>query len=108
MLLQEHQGYIHLFPAIPDDWKEREVSFEKLRSYGGVLISAKTKGNDVSATVYVDKPTTIRVKNVFHSEKVRVTGKTQVRILQDKQGFFEIELESGEAFIQASYEHQER
>ena len=108
MLLQEHQGYIHLFPAIPDDWKEREVSFEKLRSYGGVLISAKKKGNDVSATVYVDKPTTIRVKNVFHSEKVRVTGKTQVRILQDKQGFFEIELESGEAFIQASYEHQER
>ena len=40
MLMQDHMGYIHLFPAIPDEWKCREISFDRLRSRGGVLVSA--------------------------------------------------------------------
>ena len=27
MLLQEHQGYIHVFPAVPMDWKKQKISF---------------------------------------------------------------------------------
>ena len=40
MLLQDHMGYINLFPAIPEEWKRREISFDRLRSQGGVLVSA--------------------------------------------------------------------
>ena len=39
MLLQENKGYIHLFPAIPENWSKK-ASFNKLRSHGGVLVSA--------------------------------------------------------------------
>lgn len=104
MLLQEHQGYIHLFPAIPEDWNKQEVSFEKLRSYGGILISAKKIGDEVSATVCAKVPMTVRLKNTFHSERVRVVGKTRTDIRDEQQGYFEIALESGETTIQAYHE----
>lgn len=38
MLIQSRKGVIKIFPAIPSDWKD--VSFEKLRAEGGVLVSA--------------------------------------------------------------------
>lgn len=41
MLLQDHNGSIELFPAIPEEWRNRTVSFEKLRSRGGLTVSAK-------------------------------------------------------------------
>lgn len=46
MLLQSHSGVIHVFPAVPADWKE--VSFEKLRAMGGILVSAKKTDGKVS------------------------------------------------------------
>ena len=71
MLLQEHQGYIHLFPAIPDDWKNRKISFRNLRSYGGVLVSA-TMENGIcqSFTLKSKKHITISLKNVFGKEQI--------------------------------------
>lgn len=45
MLLQSHTDVIQIFPAIPADWKD--VSFEKLRAMGGVLISASMKNGKV-------------------------------------------------------------
>ena len=41
MLIQSHRGYIEIFPAIPEDWKN--LSFEDLRTEGGFLISAEIK-----------------------------------------------------------------
>ncbi|MDE6344210.1 MAG: hypothetical protein K2L69_05675, partial [Muribaculaceae bacterium] len=38
MLIQSRKGVIKIFPAIPSDWKD--ISFEKLRTEGGVLVSA--------------------------------------------------------------------
>ena len=49
MLLQDHQGFVELFPAIPDDWKKRTVSFKNLRSRGGILISATLKNGKISS-----------------------------------------------------------
>lgn len=46
MLIQSHTGIVKLFPAIPSDWKE--VSFDKLRTYGAFLISAEMKRGDVT------------------------------------------------------------
>ena len=71
MLLQEHQGYIHLFPAIPDDWKNRKVSFRDLRSYGGVLVSAQMVGGEVFEIVFKTKRNVnIILKNPFTEGKV--------------------------------------
>ena len=46
MLLQDHQGFIELFPAIPDEWKDRAIEFKNLRSRGGNLISAMLKNGE--------------------------------------------------------------
>ena len=40
MLMQSEKGIIDLFPAIPDDWREKTVSFVKFRAEGGILVSA--------------------------------------------------------------------
>lgn len=48
MLLQDHQGFIELFPAIPDEWKNGAVEFKNLRSRGGLLVSATLKRGELS------------------------------------------------------------
>lgn len=99
MLLQEHQGYIHLFPAIPDDWVERELSFENLRSYGGLLISAVKKGGTISMSVRAPKTTLIRVKNVFGVVQVCVESKNRSWIAKEKDDMFEIKIKRGTTVI---------
>ena len=49
MLLQDHTGSIELFPAIPEEWRNRTVSFEKLRSRGGLTVSAKARNSEITA-----------------------------------------------------------
>ncbi len=39
MMLQSYDGEIHVFPAVPDVWKE--VSFQNLRTEGAFLVTAK-------------------------------------------------------------------
>lgn len=41
MLFQMQDGVIDLFPAIPESWKEKEISFEHFRGENGLLVSAK-------------------------------------------------------------------
>ncbi len=50
LLLQSHNGYIEVFPAIPALWKD--VSFNTLRAEGAFLVSAK-KENGVITEVKV-------------------------------------------------------
>lgn len=49
MLLQDHQGFIELFPAIPDEWKNTTIGFKNLRSRGGLLISATLERGKISS-----------------------------------------------------------
>lgn len=49
MLLQDHRGFIELFPAVPDEWRSRTIEFKNLRSRGGILISAKLKNGRLTA-----------------------------------------------------------
>ena len=46
MLLQTRKGRIDLFPAVPENWKEKEeeTAFEHFRGEGGILVSARMKG----------------------------------------------------------------
>ena len=44
-------GYIEVFPAVPDSWKD--ISFSTLRAQGGFLISAR-KENAVFKEIKID------------------------------------------------------
>ena len=75
MLLQEHQGYLHLFPAIPKDWNENTISFRNLRAYGGVLITAKSKqGKITNFSAEADKAMVLRIRNDFGKEELRFSN----------------------------------
>ena len=49
MLLQSEKGIIDLFPAIPDEWQTKKLSFRNFRAEGGVLISAELERGNVTA-----------------------------------------------------------
>jgi alpha-L-fucosidase 2 len=53
MLLQSHAGYIEVFPAVPNEWKD--ISFNNLRTEGAFLVSA-TKENSVPVKVRIEAP----------------------------------------------------
>ena len=91
MLLQEHQGYIHLFPAIPCEWQNKKLSFKSWRSYGGVLISAeRNKGKVQTVEFTFPRAMQVKIKNTFGvSEIILAKGEKQVRVA-DKDGFFSI------------------
>lgn len=45
MLLQVQDEEMHVFPAIPEAWKTKKVSFQRFRGYGGIELSAKWLGH---------------------------------------------------------------
>jgi len=54
LLLQTRNGYIEIFPAVPQTWKD--ISFNSLRTEGAFLISAKKEnGVPVSVKIYAEK-----------------------------------------------------
>lgn len=90
MLLQEHQGYLHFFPAIPQDWSNEEVAFQKLRSYGGVIVSAVYKaGRTVKAELQLPRNMSIRIKNTFGVSAVNVFQNGKLQMLSESNGYFE-------------------
>lgn len=99
MLMQEHQGYLHLFPAIPKEWEKRQVSFERLRTYDGLIVSAKAEGGFTTKLVIESmKSTRIRVKNTFNSDVVQMVNDEQNPLLAE-DGFFDIVMEAGKVTI---------
>ena len=78
MLLQEHQGYIDLFPAIPEKWKK--ASFKNLRSYQGVLVGAATENGKLTTfSLRSKKAVTRSVKNTFGKEELHFSNGQTVR-----------------------------
>ena len=62
MLVQSHDGAVHLLPALPDDWHLGEVS--GLRTRGGFEVSMKwSDGNLQSAVIKSDIGGTLRLRS---------------------------------------------
>ena len=64
LLLQERNGHLELFPAVPTDWKN--VSFNNLRVEGAFLVSAKKEnGVPVSVKLVAEKGGECRIRLPF-------------------------------------------
>lgn len=71
MLLQSHNGEIHLLPALPDCWKNGEI--RGLRARGGFTVDMEWKeGKLTSARIYADKPQKVKVRSHDKVKNIRV------------------------------------
>lgn len=63
MLLYTEEGLFEPFPAIPDDWKQEEASFEHFRGQGGILISCTlSQGKLSKLLVQADKSCSLQLR----------------------------------------------
>lgn len=83
MLLQSYAGFIEIFPAVPDSWKD--VSFHQLRAEGAFLVSAKKEdGKVMSVKIISEKGGMAKLKLPFKHYKIaEKTGVRSVRVSGD-------------------------
>lgn len=100
MLMQEHQGYLHVFPAIPDTWKKRKISFEHFRSYDGVLVSAIAEDGFLKElSLEIPKTMDLRIKNTFAEDRVMLEDDTSSRLVTAQEGYLELSLLAGKVTL---------
>lgn len=76
MLLQTAPGKVDLFPAIPDEWKEKGVEFENFRAQGGILVSAAIKGGrlrQISLESAYDQRVLVRIWEGERMERMEIS-----------------------------------
>jgi len=70
MIIQSHTGVVHIFPAIPSEWKN--VCFSTLRTEGAFLISAnKEEGTVNEVNIISEKGGELKVMNPFNDDNFR-------------------------------------
>lgn len=100
ILMQDHQGYVHLFPALPTEWKDRKLSFKKLRSVGGVLVSATMySGTLCKVVIEVQSAREIKLKNTFGVGQVCVENGNGVTRIDEVDGCFILPLAKGKTKV---------
>lgn len=93
MLLQSFNGYIEIFPAIPQSWKN--VSFNNFRTEGAFLVSAK-KGNGVldEVKVIAEKGGILKIKLPFNN--FNISGVSKSAIKTEDGGITVINMQKGQ------------
>lgn len=70
MLIQSYAGFVEIFPAVPDEWKE--VSFRDLRTEGAFLVSAvRVGGITDEITLQSEKGGRVRLKLSFKTHFIK-------------------------------------
>lgn len=89
-LMQDHMGFIDLLPAVSD--LSGKISFSKMRSIGGVLVSCKGfKGVVEQAILQTKKLTTVKIKNNFSACELTVDYGNKREVIKVAQGeIFEV------------------
>jgi len=96
MLMQSHAGFVELFPAVPDGWKD--VSFQTLRAEGAYLVSAvRQNGLTKTVTITSEKGGTVKLKLDTKGFKQKATGKA--KILHQDSGYTTIEMGAGATIV---------
>lgn len=99
MLLQSYAGFIEIFPAVPAEWKD--VSFEKLRTEGAFLVSAKKAGGRIEEVkIVAEKGGVTRLKQPF--EKWKIVSASGVTVDASDEGWLELKCKpNGKIVFQA-------
>ena len=96
MLMQSHAGFIELFPAVPDGWKD--VSFQTLRAEGAYLVSAvRQNGLTKTVTITSEKGGTVKLKLDTRGFKQKTTG--FAKTLRQENGYITIEMGAGGSIV---------
>ncbi|MCG8403191.1 MAG: hypothetical protein MJA84_16600 [Firmicutes bacterium] len=83
MLLKTDQGVIKVFPAIPEEWKKGDVSFNNFRGWNGIKVSAKMKsGKLISISLETSKSAEYIIENCF-DKRVLTIGKSGQKTIID-------------------------
>jgi hypothetical protein len=95
MLIQSYQGFVEIFPAVPDSWST--VSFDQLRTEGAFLVSAKKENGQVkTVAIKAEKDGILLLKNPFNATEkysVMVTGAVQKN--PDQEGMLRFDCKKG-------------
>ena len=83
LLMQSHEGFINLLPALPSEWKDG--SFSGLRARGGAIVSASWKdGKVLTAAIRAEVPGEFRIVFPDGNEESVKLGKGEVWKLKSK------------------------
>ncbi|WP_321438813.1 glycoside hydrolase family 95 protein [uncultured Bacteroides sp.] len=94
MLMQSHEGFINLLPAIPDSWKEG--SFKGLRARSGATIDASwSNGKPILCTILSTYGGTYKLKVPKGISTVQVKGK-EINKKFNMERFIEITINKGD------------
>lgn len=91
MLIQSHNGFVELLPAIPDNWNS--IIFNNLRVEGAFLVSLIKNGKDVRIKISSEKGGKLKLKSPF--ETFKVPNRSGIKELQSNGGFIFIEFNKG-------------
>lgn len=95
MLLQSYQGFVEIFPAVPNSWAT--VSFDQLRTEGAFLVSAsKQNGQVKTVTIKAEKDGILLLKNPFSTtDKYSVIVSGAVQKNPDQEGMLRFDCIKG-------------
>ena len=98
MLLQDGEGFLNVFPCVPDDWKNQEISFKNLLCKNNVKVSAVyAHGKITKFEIVTDKEGIFDIKNNFGCEELSFSDG---QMISSKKGeIFSVNLKKGKTAL---------
>ena len=99
MLLQTEKGRVILFPAVPEEWKQKGLSFQGFQGFGGLCVSARMKeGKVISITLTSAIDQDVTVQGIFGAarpEKPEKSGSEEWTLETDR---LQVRLKAGKTW----------